>query len=145
MAAILVDTNVLVYAYDMRDAAKNEQAQAILKQLRQHKNGCLSAQSLAEFINASRKLAIPASVALNYAQAFAASWPIFPITPQVVLEAGRGVRDYLLSYYDAQIWAVARLNQLPVIFSEDFNSGSTLEGVRFVNPFLATFRLVEWI
>ena len=145
MTAILVDTNVLVYAYDPRDAAKNAQAQLLLRELHQRQAGYLSAQSLAEFINATRKLAIPAGVALNYAQAFAASWPIFDVTPQVVLEAGRGVRDYVLSYYDAQIWATARLNQIPILFSEDFNSGATLEGVRFVNPFLAAFRLTDWI
>jgi len=45
---------------------------------------------------------------------------------------------------DAQ-WATARLNQVPVVFSEDFRSGSLLEGVRFVNPFLPEFLLEEWL
>jgi len=49
-----------------------------------------------------------------------------------------------LAYYDAQIWAAARLNQIPVVFSEDFNSGSTLEGVQFVNPFASDFVLETW-
>lgn len=53
----------------------------------------------------------------------------------IVLEALRGVRDHHLPYFDAQIWACARLNQVPVVFSEDFNPGF-LEGMRFVNPFL---------
>lgn len=145
MSAILVDTNVLVYAYDPRDPAKNIHAQALLKALYDHKVGYLSVQSLAEFMNTTRKLAIPPKSALNYTQAFVISWPIFALTPQIVLEAARGVRDHLLPYYDAQIWATARLNQIPVIFSEDFNSGSTLEGVRFVNPFVASFRLDDWI
>ena len=69
------------------------------------------------------------------------SFSIFDLTPMVVLEALRGVRDYQLSYYDAQVWATARLNQVPVIFSEDFNSNATLEGVRFVNPFASDFML----
>ena len=145
MAPILVDTNLLLYAYDPRDAIKNESAQTVLKELHDRKNGRLSAQALAEFMSASRKLSIPINVALSYAQAFAASWPILPVTPQVVLEAGRGVRDHQLSYYDAQVWARARLNQIPIIFSEDFNSGSILEGVRFVDPFASGFRLTDWI
>ena len=29
----------------------------------------------------------------------------------IVLEALRGVRDHQISYYDAQIWASARLNR----------------------------------
>lgn len=145
MAAILVDTNVLVYAYDPRDAAKNVRAQAVLKDLHRHKVGHFSAQTLAEFMSASRKLGIAVADALTYAQAFAAAWPVLDVTAQVVLEAGRGVRDHQLSYYDAQIWATARLNQIPVIFSEDFNSGATLEGVRFVNPFVATFNIADWM
>ncbi len=56
----------------------------------------------------------------------------------------RGVRDHQLSYYDAQVWATARLNQVPVIFSEDFNSNAPLEGVRFVNPFASDFVLENW-
>jgi predicted nucleic acid-binding protein len=60
------------------------------------------------------------------------------------MEAARGVRDYLLAYYDAQIWAIARLNQIPIIFSEDFQDGQLLEGVRFINPFTSKFNLKEW-
>jgi predicted nucleic acid-binding protein len=52
-----------------------------------------------------------------------------------VLEALRGVVRYRLSYYDAQIWAVARLNHVPVVLSEDFSAWSEIEGVRFENPF----------
>lgn len=145
MALILVDTNILVYAYDPRAPAKNIQAQTVLKALHEDKVGYLSVQSLAEYMNATRKLAIPPATALHYAQAFALAWPILALTPQIVLEAGRGVRDHGFAYYDAQIWATAHLNQIPVIFSEHFNSGATLEGVRFVNPFLTSFRLEDWL
>ena len=69
---------------------------------------------------------------------------VLDVTPLIVLEAARGVRDHMLAYYDAQIWATARLNQIPTIFSEDFNTGAILEGVRFVNPFSADFVLETW-
>ena len=55
------------------------------------------------------------------------------------------MREHQLSYWDAQIWAAARLNQVPVVFSEDFRAGVSLEGVRFVNPFAADCRVDEWI
>jgi predicted nucleic acid-binding protein len=55
-----------------------------------------------------------------------------------------GVRDHQLSYYGAQIWASARLNQVPVICGEDFQDGQILEGVRFVNPFADEFVIDEW-
>jgi predicted nucleic acid-binding protein len=59
----------------------------------------------------------------------------------VVLEALRGVREHLLSYYEAQIWAVARLGQVAVILSEDFNAGTVLDGVSFTNPLEPDFDL----
>ncbi|MCG2740072.1 MAG: hypothetical protein L6300_07505 [Syntrophaceae bacterium] len=35
--------------------------------------------------------------------------------------------------------AAARLNQIPIVFSEDFQDGQVLEGVRFANPFAGRF------
>jgi predicted nucleic acid-binding protein len=71
-------------------------------------------------------------------------WPVVDVTSQIVLEATRGVRAYQFSFWDAQIWAAARLNQIPVVFSEDFSDGSVLEGVRFVNPFAEDFQIEKW-
>ena len=72
-------------------------------------------------------------------------FPIFPLTDSIVLEAARGARDYNLAYLDAQIWASARLNQISFIFSEDFQDGQILEGVRFINPFAPGFKLDLWV
>ena len=63
------------------------------------------------------------------------TFPLLPINGSVVLEALRGVREHLLSYYDApENWAVARLGQVVVVLSEDFNPGAVLDGVSFANP-----------
>lgn len=48
-----------------------------------------------------------------------------------------------MSYYDAQVWAAAKLNQVPVVLSEDFPSGATVEGVTFLDPLAASFDLAE--
>ena len=63
----------------------------------------------------------------------------------IILEAARGVETHHLSFWDAQIWATARLNQIPIVFSEDFNTGASLEGVRFINPFATDFQISDWI
>jgi predicted nucleic acid-binding protein len=70
---------------------------------------------------------------------------VFDLTQHIVLEAARGVRDHQLAYYDAQIWAAARLNQTQLILSEDFQDGQILEGVRFINPFSDGFILDDWL
>lgn len=72
---------------------------------------------------------------MNYLQ----SWAIVDITPLIVVEAARGVHDHKLSYWDAQIWATAKLNQIPTVLSEDFNDGRQIESVRFLNPFAPAF------
>ncbi len=148
MAAVLVDTNLLVYAYDRGEPAKQQQAIELLDALQATGDGRLTAQVLGEFFRATTKL--PASMlTLEQAQQqidnFVLAWPILDTTSMVVQEAVRGVRVHRLSYYDAQIWAAARLNQIPVVFSEDFIDGRTVEGVRFANPFSEAFALEAWI
>jgi predicted nucleic acid-binding protein len=148
MPPILVDTNVLVYFFDNNTPKKQERAELVLNRLRGAGLGRLSTQNLAEFINAAmRKLDPPmtAAKAMEHAALFSATWPVFNLTPLIVLEAARGVRDHMLAYYDAQIWAAARLNQIPIVFSEDFQDGRILEGVRFANPFLPSFDLEAWL
>lgn len=134
----LLDTNVLVYAHDGSDAAKQARAIDVLARVGSEPTGALPAQALSEFASvALRKLKPPMHPGLLYQQveAFERAFPVLPLTPAVVLEAVRAVRDHKLSYYDAQVWAVAKLAQIPVLLSEDFDAGSTLEGVTFLDPF----------
>lgn len=76
---------------------------------------------------------------------FLQSWTVADMTGMVVLEAARGTRDHNMNYWDAQVWASAKLNQIPLVLSEDFIVGGRIEGVRFVNPFAEDFRIEEWL
>lgn len=139
---MLVDTNVLVYAYDRAEPRKQKEALETLRRLVSSGRGKLSAQILGEFFRAvTQKIKAPMSAGDAYGQIIVLirALPVLPITPLVVLEAARGVRDHRLAYWDAQIWATARLNQIPLVLSEDFKDGSVLEGVRFANPFARAF------
>jgi predicted nucleic acid-binding protein len=143
---VLVDTNVLVYAYDRSEPRKQAQAIQVLDRLAAASLGVLSTQVLAEFfVTVTRKIAAPLSVEQAYIsmENYLAAWPMLDVTGLVVLEAARGVRDYQFSYFDAQIWSAARLNQIPVVFSEDF-SPSKIEGIQFVNPFDPAFIMEDW-
>lgn len=136
---VLVDTNVLVYAYDVSEPVKQRHAIEVLHDLSEREAGAVSVQIMSEmFVALTRKLSSPLGVeqALQTLSRHMRTWHVLDITEFVVLEAARGVRDHQMSYWDAQIWATARLNQIPIILSEDFASGSTMEGVRFVNPFV---------
>ncbi len=146
-ARILVDSNVLVYAYDRSEPGKQAQSARILDQLLITGVGILSTQVLAEFFVAvTRKITKKLTIkqAFESLNNYAAAWEILGMNSLNVVEAARGVRDHTFNYYDAQIWAVARMNQIPVVFSEDFNP-SWIEGVQFVNPFAPEFTLEDWV
>lgn len=141
---VLIDTNVLIYAYDPRVRPKQETALALLRRLSVNGRGRISTQVLGEFYAAgTRELDPPLSPAEAAEQivALAAAWPVLVVTPLVVLEAARGASGHRLHYWDAQLWATARLNQVPLVLSEDFPHEQMLEGVRFLDPFAPVFDL----
>ncbi len=139
---ILADTNVPVYAHDRAEPKKQRRALETMRRLAVSGRGRLSAQILGEFFRAvTQRIPSPLSSSEAHSQItiLIRAFPALPITPLIVLEAARGVRDHRLGYWDAQIWATARLNQIPLVLSEDFQDGLVLEGVRFVNPFAPAF------
>jgi predicted nucleic acid-binding protein len=148
IASVFVDTNVLVYAYDRSEPEKQAQALQVVDRLATSGVGALSTQVLSEFFVAvTRKLPSPLTVDEAYGRIaqHLQTWTVLDLTSMVVLEAIRGVREYQFSYWDAQIWAAARLNQIVVVFSEDFAVGAVIEGVQFINPLAEDFRLEEWV
>src|SRR2546426_8905924 len=88
-AEILIDTNVLVYAYDPRARAKQQQALTVLRRLVVNGHGRLSTQTLGEFYTVgTRRLAprLSREDAAGQVVALAAAWPILPVTALVVLD-----------------------------------------------------------
>jgi predicted nucleic acid-binding protein len=148
MTEILIDTNVLVYAHDLASEKKRAQAIHLVNELQQARLGCLSIQCISEFFNTvtrNNRQILALDEAVEQTQVLINSFPVFPLTSMVVLDAILGSKKYHIAYYDAQIWACAHLNQISLVFSEDFSDGQIIEGVRFVNPFTETFELEKWI
>ena len=142
MPDFLVDANVLVYSVDSSEADKQERAIAALRQLDALGHIVLSAQSLSEFYSAStRRLRVPLSrdeagaMVIDWSRA----WPVYPVTVTAVREAVIGSQRHQMSYWDSLIWAVAKLNGVPNVLTEDVQSSDLIEGVRFVNPFAPDF------
>jgi predicted nucleic acid-binding protein len=148
IARVLIDTNVLVYLYDELNPVKQLQARLVLRSLVEAGVGAVSTQVLSEFFSvAIRRLRprLPLETALAELEHHAQVWNILIVTAPVAIAAGHAVRDHNLSFWDAQLWAVAKLNQFDTILSEDFQAGSRLGGVRFLNPFAADFHESNWL
>ena len=148
MDRLLVDTNVLVYAYDPRDRLKQDVASVLLRELVLSERAVVSAQCLSEFFAVStRRLPEPLTSveALEQVERLSRACRVLDVTAAVVLEACRGVATHALSLWDALIWAVAKLNQVPYLLTEDGQHGRYLEGVRFLNPFRGDFSLDAYL
>ncbi len=136
---VLLDTNVLVYIYDPLDSAKQERAIAVVNQLIRSGKAVISTQVLGEFFMATtrtRRLLLTPAEAVVRMRNYSAACHVLDITRLISLEAIRGVEIHHFGFWDAQIWATARLNQIEEVYTEDFASGATVEGVRFTNPFV---------
>ncbi len=141
-AKIMLDTNVLVYAYDRSEERKQNIAFRLLERLVATGTGVISTQLLAEFfVTVTRKIPLPLTLEQTSERIshFCRLWPVLGVNEMVILEAIRGVREHRFSYWDAQIWATARLNQIEIVLSEDFSCDSSVEGVRFLDPFQPAF------
>lgn len=141
-STFLVDTNVLVYAYDQNEPQKREIAIRLYRDLVASGIGALSVQILGEFFSATtRRLRPPLPIpdAIDAVTDLWLSWRVLDLVPQLVIEAMRGVESYKLSYYDALIWATAKHYGVPFLLSEDLNGGQVIDGVRIINPFAAGF------
>lgn len=147
MNGILVDTNVLLCAHDRSDPSKQARAFDVLTRLGERQLGCLSVQNLAEFASIAtrqQRNLLTLEEASRSVSRWLQAWPIHDLTPVIIREALHGAQRHRLNYWDAQVWATARIHRIPTVFSEDFHDGSRLDGVRFVNPFATAFRLGDW-
>lgn len=141
-AKVLIDTNILIYIYDFLDEVKQDKAISVVDYLIKTTRAVISPQVMGEFFLATTRTKRPlltSTEAISAMSNYIAACQIVSLNELIVLEAMRGVKSYQLPYWDAQIWATARLNQITQIYSEDFNSGGILEGIHFINPLTDTF------
>ena len=142
--ASLVDTNVLVYSFDVRDSVKQRRADEILRNGLLDGSVVLAHQCIVEFVAAvtrpreelGRAPLLSLAEARLEAEEILAQYPVLYPTREVVLTALRGTAMYGLSWFDAHLWAYAEVYGVDEILSEDFAHGRHYGTVRAVNPFL---------
>jgi predicted nucleic acid-binding protein len=138
-----VDANILVYAYNADEKEKHAQAVALLQELWDQKTGVLSLQVLQEFyVTVTQKIEKPISSqqARKIVADYIAAWEIVEPSTETLLLAIE-IRDkYQLHFWDAMIFAAAREAKVDIVYTEDFQHGREIEGIRFVNPFRKTRR-----
>jgi predicted nucleic acid-binding protein len=135
----LVDTNVVVYAYDLDDLQKHDLARGLLKRLSDEGRLVFSTQVFNEFgsvmMGAKRKKPLPPDEVAVILRELEATGEVVPITTALTFRALDAMPRHGLSFWDALIWAAAAENAIGMIDTEDFQDGHNIEGVLFTNPF----------
>jgi predicted nucleic acid-binding protein len=135
----LVDTNVVVYAYDLDDPRKHTIARELIERLSNQGRLVLSAQVFNEFcsvmMSAKRKKKLAPDELAVIVRELTSTGVIVPIIPTLTLRALEAMPRHGLSFWDALIWSAAVENDVCVVYTEDFQHGRDVEGVLFFDPF----------
>lgn len=135
---LFLDTNILIYAYDVTAKDKHERAKEIMLDLWGSGRGVLSTQVLQEFfVMATRK--IPSPLAIKAAREIVRDlfrWEIVVNDGEVIEKAIDLHERHRISFWDAMIIEAAARGGAKVLLSEDLAPGRTIAGVKIQNPFL---------
>lgn len=134
-APVFVDTNVLLYAVDVGDAAKQKSAREWRAFLWTTRRGRISFQVIQEFyVNALRIR--PSGFDETRAEVRdLLGWNPVVVDSQIVETAWKLQDQYQLSFWEALIVAAAKAAGCGFLLTEDLQAGQELDGVLVVNPF----------
>ena len=130
-----VDTNVILYAYDLTAGDKRTRARSLVSELWNDRGGRVSVQVLQEaFVNLVGKLGLARRDAAGIVSELAA-WSTHAPDGADVL-AAIDVSDRLqISFWDAMIVRSASALGCGVLYTEGLNAGQRYDDVLVVNPF----------
>jgi predicted nucleic acid-binding protein len=136
-ALTFVDTNVLVYAHDRSEPAKQPIARVLLAGLWRDRAGAISTQVLQEFyVVVTRKFDPPMGrAAAREVVALYGEWPVVQVDVPLVLAASGLEERHGLSFWDALVVEAARRCGATRLVTEDLQAGRRIGGVRIEDPF----------
>jgi predicted nucleic acid-binding protein len=133
-----LDTNVFVYVFDATAPAKAKKAARLVRDAVDTGKGIVSFQVVQEFFNvAFRRFAQPMSGAEAEQYLITVLRPLLAVhsSPALYVEALRIAGKHRVAWYDSIIVASALEGRCETLYSEDFQHGREIEGLRIVNPF----------
>ena len=132
-----IDTNIIIYAYDVTAGGKHKTAGIILADLWNSGLGVISTQVLQEFfVNVVQK--IPKPIDKRQAKKIVRDflkWHVVVNTGDSILEAIDICLKYGYSFWDSMIIEAAIKGDAAILISEDLQDGQVVDGVTIKNPF----------
>ena len=129
-----VDTNILIYVHDPRDANKQEIAAALVSNLI---DGVLIWQVACEYLAASRKLELlgyDKSQAYQYIRDLQQVWYTALPTWNIIDRAEELMKRFSLSHWDSMIIAACLEVNVQTLYTEDFGY-EVIDDLKIINPF----------
>ena len=135
MKKVFLDTNLIVYANDTRDAQKQARAIELVTAAVRDGTGVISTQVMQEYaVVASGKLRQDSDAILRQLLLLE-SLEVVQITPALIRRALELQFRYQIDYWDASILAAAEYAQCYVLWSEDLDPERALcDGPRRKSP-----------
>ncbi len=138
----LIDSNIIVYAFDRSEGGKHEKAKAIISLcLDKKETFFISLQNISEFYNiVTTKIEKPLSkqearkICYDLSR-FSGFVKLVP-NAQTLIEAMHLNEKYDLDYWDALIAATMRENHVSAIITENLKDFNKVPGINAVNPFI---------
>jgi predicted nucleic acid-binding protein len=132
-----IDTNILVYAYDISAGIRHETAKKLLASLWNSGLGVISTQVLQEFyVTITRKL--PKAIDPRIAKEIVTDlleWEVVTIEGPMILNAMELNQKHSFSFWDSLIIAAAEKAGCALLLSEDLASGRSIGQIKIKNPF----------
>jgi len=136
---VFLDTNILVYAYDISSGSKHDVARNIVADLWNFRTGVLSIQVLQElFVTVTKKIPKPLDVKTtrDIVRDFLL-WEVVDNDGELMMAAMDVQMKYHYAFWDSLIIAAAIKSGASILMTEDLNNGRIIEGVLIKNPFVA--------
>jgi predicted nucleic acid-binding protein len=139
---IFLDTNILVYAFDISEKEKHHNATKMFKRCLQGKQKyAISLQTLTEFYTiVTKKITKPldkkmATTLVQWFLKFAGFVKHTPDT-ETIVRAMELHNKHGSSYWDAQLAAIMLQYNVNTIYTENVKDFKNFPGIRTVNPFM---------
>ncbi|OGL45301.1 MAG: hypothetical protein A2W05_08645 [Candidatus Schekmanbacteria bacterium RBG_16_38_10] len=139
VAGKLIDTNILVYAYDLSEKEKHEVCKSIVKEIWLNGSGIVTLQNLMEFfvvITTKVERPIPIDVAKTIVEDILSSqkWIVIDRDVDTFINAIEIVSKYEVPFWDAVIAACMLENNINEILTENITDFEKIQEINAINP-----------
>lgn len=136
VAKTFLDTNIIVYANDAADEAKQQRALTIVADHLAGGTGVISTQVLMEYTAVAARKLTQARAAVARQTVILERLEVVPVTGRLIRDGHKLAEEFHLSVWDGVILAAATAARCATLLSEDFADGRQYGSVMVVNPFV---------